>query len=770
MNQKIVQYLFVIVALFAWSVSAAQGSESRDKVVESVKQLTAGVESIPQCGVPGPIMPLGNDSFPVVVGKYQKDVLAPVVAASFSEKGRIVAFGHPSYFTVSVVSQTDDSKRFFNNVIHWCADKNNDSDKKLRIAVFRNKDFVRYLNESGYDAFDFSDPQSDYDVLIADAVALSDKDYDSVFAKVKSGAGFITFGLGWGWSQLNPGKSLIFDHNGNRNFAKHGVELAWTSGTLDAVDGDSYSVSLSQILDTDFIDGYSALELIKKLNDSKTDPQNIVSHYSPAALKQFTSIESLTYPYLKKESKELIDSVVANVVAQEIVPTERRPIKSVDVFERIAVTMQTERDLHAQSVGVTDPESVNAAPAAKDFPGEVPNDAERLNDVVVKVKTAVPDWASTGLYAAPGEVVTVDVDPDLFRRFPKTFSVRIGSHRDQLWHLDSWKRFPEICVEKPLKSPTTKIANPFGGLIYIVVPRGIANAGLGMIDVSISGAVKAPYFIKDVTDLNSWKTIRNYPAPWAEIQGRNIIVTVPSKVVRNLDNPQTLMDAWDSILDIEAEFASIPNYRERPERICCDRQISAGYMHSGYPIMTWMDVEERLVDEKRLRAEGDWGFYHELGHNHQSSNWTFNGSTEVTVNYFTLYVMDKFNGRVAEDANSELSKENQQKKMKRYFAAGAKFEDWAKDPFLALTMTVQLQHEIGWEPFLRTVDEYHKLSQAELPQNDQEKRDQWMVRLSRNSGKNLGSYFEKWGVHTSEEARESVKDLPEWLPEWINEF
>ncbi len=57
------------------------------------------------------------------------------------------------------------------------------------------------------------------------------------------------------------------------------------------------------------------------------------------------------------------------------------------------------------------------------------------------------------------------------------------------------------------------------------------------------------------------------------------------------------------------------------------------------------------------------------------------------------------------------------------------------------------------------------LKQDERPRDDREKRDQWMVRMSRATGRNLGPFFERWGVATSEAARASVKELPEWMAE-----
>ena len=77
----------------------------------------------------------------------------------------------------------------------------------------------------------------------------------------------------------------------------------------------------------------------------------------------------------------------------------------------------------------------------------------------------------------------------------------------------------------------------------------------------------------------------------------------------------------------------------------------------------------------------------------------------------------------------------------------------------------QMRDSFGWETYKRVFAEYRALPPKQRPKNDQERRDQWMERMSRASGKNLGPFFEAWGVTTSAEARERVKPLEPWMPE-----
>jgi hypothetical protein len=161
---------------------------------------------------------------------------------------------------------------------------------------------------------------------------------------------------------------------------------------------------------------------------------------------------------------------------------------------------------------------------------------------------------------------------------------------------------------------------------------------------------------------------------------------------------------------------------------------------------------------------GVWGLWHEMGHNHQQGDWTFAGTGEVTENLFTLYVFDKVCGR-PQSAWGRASGPRMDKQVKAYIAGGADFAKWKADPFLALHMYAQLQEAFGWDAFKKVFAEYRALPRGERPRGDPEKRDQWLVRFSRTVGRNLGPFFQAWGVPTSEAARASIAALPPWMPE-----
>lgn len=86
------------------------------------------------------------------------------------------------------------------------------------------------------------------------------------------------------------------------------------------------------------------------------------------------------------------------------------------------------------------------------------------------------------------------------------------------------------------------------------------------IDSSLSG----------VTSASDWAQLRAAPAPWAELEFDNIILTVPSNVVRDLEQADELAKVWNNIMKAVAELATIPLKFPRKERIVTDVQISHG--------------------------------------------------------------------------------------------------------------------------------------------------------------------------------------------------
>ncbi len=717
---------------------------ARGETEDDLDILLSGVNEIGVPGVPGPLCVYGPEAFPVVVGTTGAGLRAPVVVAGRWQDGRIVAFGHDGYFLQTELGSSD-TGRFMVNALRWAA---RDGSHDPRIGVVNAPGLFDWLRDGGHNAVQVSlqrDSVEDVDVLAMITWNQSVPEMDVVSSFVRGGGGLVAANTGWGWAQLNPQLELSTEHAGNRLLAPAGIQ--WSFDWFGNTSGGVYAIDREGL---DLVQIGNALDAVK---DHASGGREI----SGLEMDQLRGILEHTTRCLPVDDTLFLPRLRALAEATgrgRGWPSESHPVGRFDVLERLDVNLFFKDHLH------TPPEQVRAHPAAADFPGSVPDDAPRVSRVIT-INTDVPRWHSTGLYAAPGELITIVMAQEAADA--GGFYVRVGAHTDRIWHKPEWTRMPEISRRFKVSTPTTLAANAFGGLIYIEVPSGL---DLGSIDVEIEGAVAAPLFVLGETDLDTWRNeIRQAPAPWAEIAGRNMIVTTPSSEVRDLDDPDSVAETWDRALDLSAELAAWDSTdRTSPERFVVDRQISVGYMHSGYPIMAHMDQQANLVNVEHLRSECNWGFYHEVGHNHQEGDWTFDGTWEVTVNLFTLYVYEFLCGiPVAENYRGSASFRSSQ--MASYDFDNPDFEQWKQDPFLALVMYEQLQQEFGWEAFREVFASYRNLPDEMRPMDDHDKRDLWLVRFSRQVGRNLGPFFQAWGVPTSAEARESIADLPVWLPE-----
>ena len=430
-----------------------------------------------------------------------------------------------------------------------------------------------------------------------------------------------------------------------------------------------------------------------------------------------------------------------------------------------------------------------AHPSAAVFPGPVATNAGRIaKTITVKHLPPPPEMMpliqpldysspfaptlySTGLYAAPGEIITVEVPGELVGKV----SVQIGCHSDNLneWvaRREAWRRMPLLVSHRKLDQQSTPASNPFGGLVYITCPP---TQAAWQAAITISNAVMAPWFLLGRTSETEWEQmLETTGAPWGELATENIILMLPVSVLKTVKDPERRMRIWDRIIGAEMDLAQLPMPFYRAQRLVTDVHIGGGFMHSGYPIMVHHCPEKNLVTEDFIAdpvrfsqpANGgpNWGFFHEIGHNMQNQDWVFDGTTEVSVNLFSLYSFDKVcGGRDA--AHPGISNETTRKMLNSYFAVEPDIAKWKRDPWLGLLTFRLIQNDFGWDLFKRTFVRYHVLAQDQRPKNDQEKRDRLARYFSETAGRNFGPYFTAWGIKISDGLKKELEQYPTWMP------
>jgi len=723
--------LFLTYATLHAQMPPALVNAERGKILE-------GVKSVPKSGAPGPIGIWGNIAFPILSAPDKDGVELAVGAAAGYAKGRVLLFGHNSFLDGGMGG---DHAQLMANCVKWAGNK-----EKPRVGL-KSVNAAAFYKQRGFNAEAFTELSkknlNDYDVVIVNMQGVvSDEEGAAVAEFVKGGGGFIGGMTGWAFSQTSGGKDLAVSHGLNQALMPAGVAITDMSAfdQLRSFDG---RVELPAMMNAS-----DAIGAIKKQREGGPA-------LDAAAMKQGTNaiqVAMASQPPGRNNLQMAVLAALGTAGTDAVVPTAQAPLLAdKHAAQRLRLGMETRVLRLASGEGVT------AHPAHAAFPGKVPADAKRVTSEV-KVTPSINGWTSTGLYAAAGETITVTLPENLA---DKGYAVRIGCHSDTLYHLDKWERAPDITRSVPLATATTKTASAFGGLIYIEVPgRAKDDAPF---TASIQNGVPAPLFVLGVDDDAKWKEIRQRPAPWAEMVCDKLIISFPTEVGRLVNNPTELMTFWKKVVEAQDDVSNQAAERTRPERIVADVQISAGYMHSGYPIMIPTSAAPEMVTFGKLKFPG-WGFYHEIGHNHQRGDFTFDGTGEVTNNVLGMYCYHEVLKKDWLIGHGAITDENRKENVKKIKKAENKFATWKSDPFLALTTYIQLIQEFGWESWRTYLHSFADTEYGPAPKGDDERRDQFLIRYSKITNKNLGPFFDAWGIPVSSSAKAEVSKLEAWMP------
>lgn len=403
------------------------------------------------------------------------------------------------------------------------------------------------------------------------------------------------------------------------------------------------------------------------------------------------------------------------------------------------------------------------------FPGSVGADAPMVSRRVhldtrfdhdtgyLRVSWPPRQWQSTGVYAPAGKVLVLDLPSGAGRGL----FVRINGHTDALSPTSgnvrngSFQRMPRVSMRVALMPGKNAVRSPYGGEVILESER---DQG-GVVIIDIHGGVEMPRFVLGVTSDEEWTRRRALDVPWAELEGDRSVITVPSAQIRSLAEPEDVMAKYDRVVEREMDLfgldPSATSGVHRPyqgkARWVSDLQITAGYGHSGFPIMVthaW-----KLADS--ASGADQWGVWHELGHNHQQfCLWSTRFGTEVTTNLFSLYVQEDLGhaSRIAGNYTPMIDR----------LEDGVVAWDDLDDPWNELVFLMQPVHafpEIGWDIYRRVHRAYRELPETERASTCNSAAlqvDTFYEILSRATGADLREHFARWGFALSQAARDRV--------------
>lgn len=381
----------------------------------------------------------------------------------------------------------------------------------------------------------------------------------------------------------------------------------------------------------------------------------------------------------------------------------------------------------------------------------------------LRISVAPEPQFSTGFYAAPGELIKIVVPQGI-----EGLVVQIGGQTDDLSGKPPLLRDPVIYMRQQLYAGDNFVRNLYGGTIYIRASHAYPSP----VEFTISGACVSPDFILGKSNDEDWiAQVKASKVPWLELRSNRVIFLVPrDKVVAAFNSPTEpytqpglVMSKWNDVFDFDyngwmglSDNALNPKDRS-PQgawRGVLDIQLSAGYGHSGFPFVGLNDNEwfGGFTSLKNLSSagSGNWGCYHEFGHNCQQTNvWSWSTLGETTNNLFNFKVANRIGANYstlhrAVNTNFPLA-------IVYAGAAGTKNFDLdpaMNDPFKRMTPFVQIFELYGYGAMTYL---YQQARHAErLNSSDILKHNFVYEKLSDYTHIDLSPFFGAWGILISD--------------------
>ncbi|XP_054420537.1 TRPM8 channel-associated factor 2-like [Pteronotus mesoamericanus] len=683
-------------------------------------QLLEGISEldIRDIGIPSQLLVHGALAFPLALDAS----LGCFLAAAHYGRGRVVLAAHEGMLSAPNLGP------FLLNAVRWLARGHTG-----KVGVHTSlKNLCALLSGHG---LEYSlEPRLTGGLAVYCCNAYSDTEAKQLQEFVAEGGGLLIGGHAWWWASKNPGCSVFTVFPGNVILNCLGLSIL-----PQTLKPGRFPVPTPQMLSYHFRKALSEFQADMNHSGGKLDKNWLAKLGADgAAFLQIPAEGNPAYMSVRRIISKMLQLCWLPAVSRE------NPVAS-DSNEAVVLHLATQlacsgTDCSKLVQGLGTGTCPSEDPITVDIDGNNPGNGE--------------SWVSTGLYILNGQKAEVSLSEAVVRA---GLRVQIGCHTDNLMNAKKLSRAPVVTYQWCMDTTKQSISCLWGGLLYVIVPKG---SKLGPMSVTIKGAVPAPYYKLGKTSLEEWRSCtQKSPAPWGELATDNIILTVPTTSLRALEDPGPVLRLWDEMMEAIARLAAQPFPFLRPERIVADVQISAGWMHAGYPIMCHLDSVQELICVTNMKSRGLWGPIHELGHNQQRHGWEFpQHTTEATCNLWSVYVHETVLGIPRAQAHPALSPPQREKRIKEHLAKGAPLHNW--NVWTALETYLQIQEAFGWEPFTQLFAEYQTL--AGIPKDNAGKMNLWVKKFSEKVQKNLAPFFEAWGWPVQKEVAASLAYLPVW--------
>ena len=350
------------------------------------------------------------------------------------------------------------------------------------------------------------------------------------------------------------------------------------------------------------------------------------------------------------------------------------------------------------------------------------------------------DFEPTGVYLKPNASLKLNLELIEGSDYPELLvgTYSIGAN---------WYKQP---VAYGLKDGINTItANSEGGLVYI---RFGSEKPKGKVKIEFQeGWEHSPMYKYDKTTSAVWeKMLMSFEVPNVTLVGNKsfLVISRRKAIAYQGEDKNYLLKTIDEIITVQNDFSGMDGSEEIHKPIS-HKLMMVEYVGDGYFMFAThyrtayssSGAMKYILDPVILRKDG-WGPWHEIGHMHQMTAWTWREVTEVTVNLYSLKIEKHFGV-----TPSRLKREKKWKEIKNYLSRDYEAKDFnasSTNLWVRLGMFFQLQLAFK-ESFYK---ELHKHIRKENPvvKSKEDKIRVFMLAACKVSKKDLSGFFKKWGL------------------------
>ena len=574
-------------------------SNFRGKIQTTYEKIVAGVKMV-ACPVDMvPVFCMTFDAFPICVVPLPIKEIAlsviniPIVAGSYSQNGRVICISQLDFFSPKSLP-IENTVNLLINIFNWTSGGNF---APASILVYSNNfELIESaLKEMGYQCSKCNQLQgtdfNNYKLLIITTDITVD-DPQLILQASANGCGIIfvysagssvaganyilqNYGLAFGDFAVNNqvvdfGRTQSLSYNTviyRGNYEKANVFL----GNVQML---QVQPNFSTVKDFNFMSVY--FKLISILLQNQTDVSNLddtvanIRYYIPACdafqIEQLIDIIQKSFEYLNRTCYHSSDGI-CSLPEQKIIV-----ILIQSIFQKLPLSSLPDLDC-------TDL-----------FPGA--SYENNFEEVELSLPVFKSQWKSTGLWLPANKIATITIN----NIYPGIF-IQVGSFTESIHSCRGlWKRWPVPCMTFPINQKTTKIATPFGGIVYVLSTQEDCQE----VDLIITGCCKYPRYSEQ--DSSLFTETKNRKTPLSEIESRNIIVTLPTSNLMTLshegNNIVPLSHFCEKMDELIPEIANFFYYKGIFQtRLVFDIQVPHNQLVCGYPIVDVVDnIEKIMVD------------------------------------------------------------------------------------------------------------------------------------------------------------------------------